>query len=340
MTWMASNVKPDRSPVHDKAAGWDWRKSLVANDVFVILVVFGLAAAIFNPAFRGVPNLSNLLTQSSLLGLLAMGQFLVILCGGFDLSVAAVMALSSLVFAHFAPLGFFPASLLAIGAGAACGLFNGFAITWGRVQPLIATLAMMGIARGLALSISEKSMLVSEPFLDRLRAFDGFLSVPTLVWLVVIVAMAAWCATSRPALHVLAIGGNEATARLAGVSVDMTKIGVYTAAGTFSGIAGIVLVIRSGSGVPLGGMGWELDTIAAIVIGGTNLFGGEGRLLRAMAGVLIYQMIANVMNLSGVDPYYQNIVRAAVIISAVGLSMIRPRRGAARAIAGRRVAGR
>ena len=113
-------------------------------------------------------------------------------------------------------------------------------------------------------------------------------------------------------------------------------IGVYTASGLLSGIAGVVLVIRSGSGVPLGGIGWELDTIAAIVIGGTNLFGGEGKLLRAMAGVLIYQLIANIMNLMGVDPYYQNIVRAAVIISAVGLSILRLRHSGRRAILGRR----
>jgi ribose/xylose/arabinose/galactoside ABC-type transport system permease subunit len=245
------------------------------------------------------------------------------------------MALSSLVFAKLSGFGFLPAAIAAVAAGGACGLFNGLVVTKGRVQPLIATLAMMGIARGLALSISERSILVKDPLIAQLRDFGGFLTVPTLVWFLVVVIAALWFSSTRQALHVLAIGGNETTSRLAGVAVERVKIGVYTASGVLGGLAGIVLVIRSGSGVPLGGIGWELDTIAAIVIGGTNLFGGEGKLLHAMAGVLIYQLIANVMNLLAIDPYYQNIVRAAVIICAVGLSILRLRNSGRRAILGR-----
>jgi ribose/xylose/arabinose/galactoside ABC-type transport system permease subunit len=245
------------------------------------------------------------------------------------------MAFASLVFAKLIWLGPIPAALIAIAAGGACGLFNGLAITKGRVQPLIATLAMMGIARGLALSISEKSILVKDPVVAALRGFGGPLSVPTLAWLLVLAAALVWYGRSRIALHIQAVGGNEVTARLAGVAVDRVKIGVYAASGLLSGLTGVILVIRSNSGVPLGGMGWELDTIAAIVIGGVNLFGGEGRLLRAMAGVLIYQMIANIMNLSGIDPFYQDIVRAAVIIAAVGLSILRQRRGGRRVVQGR-----
>ena len=142
-------------------------------------------------------------------------------------------------------------------------------------------------------------------------------------------------ARSHGELHQQLVSTNEQTARLAGVPVGHVKIGIYAASGLLSGLAGIMLVIRSSSGVPLGGMGWELDTIAAIVIGGTNLFGGEGRLLRAMMGVLIYQMIANIMNLSGVDPYYQDIVRAGVIIAAVGYAMFRQRRADRRILSGR-----
>ena len=125
------------------------------------------------------------------------------------------------------------------------------------------------------------------------------------------------------------------TARLAGVRVQRVKLGVYVVSGLLAGLTGVVLVIRSSSGVPLGGVGWELDTIAAIVIGGVNLFGGEGRLARAMAGVLIYQMIANIMNLSGLDPFYQDIVRAGVIVAAVGFSIWRQRRMSRRVVQGR-----
>jgi ribose/xylose/arabinose/galactoside ABC-type transport system permease subunit len=310
--------------------------ALSRNDVYVILVVLAVGASLVTPAFRSPDNISNLLTQSALLGIISVGQFAVVVTGGFDLSVAAVMALASVVLARTTgSVGIGPAALLAILVGTGCGLFNGLVVTWGRVQPLIATLAMMGIARGLAFSISEKSILVNDPVLAALRGFDWPLSVPTLVWLVVVVAAALWFRATRQALHVYAVGGNEQTARLAGVPADRVKIGVFTASGFLSGLAGIVLVIRSSSGVPLGGIGWELDSIASIVIGGTNLFGGEGRLLHAMAGVLIYQMIANMMNLAGVDPFYQDILRAAVIILAVGLSILRQRAASRRMILGR-----
>ncbi len=311
------------------------RFRLADYDTYLILVVFAGIAALVSRDFFTAGNLGNLLSQSALLGLLAVAQFLVVVSGGFDLSVAAVMAFASLVFAKLIWMGPLPAALIAILAGGACGLFNGLAITKGRVQPLIATLAMMGVARGLALSISEKSILVNDGTVAALRGLDGPLSMPTIVWFVVVIIAAIWYAQSRSALHVRALGGNEVTSRLAGVAVDRVKIGVYTASGLLGGLTGVVQVVRSSSGVPLGGMGWELDTIAAIVIGGVNLFGGEGRLLRAMAGVLIYQMIGNVMNLSGIDPFYQDIVRALVIIVAVGLSILRQRSAGRRIIQGR-----
>jgi ribose/xylose/arabinose/galactoside ABC-type transport system permease subunit len=312
------------------------RQTLARNDVYLILVAMTALAALLSPDFLSTRNISNLLTQSALLGIISIGQFAVVVTGGFDLSVAAVMALASVLLASTAPsIGLAPAALLALVAGAGCGLFSGLVVTWGRVQPLIATLAMMGIARGLAFSISEKSILVNDPLLSALREVDGFVTVPMLVWLVVLAAAVTWFRTTRQALHVFAVGGNEQTARLAGVAVDRIKVGVYTASGLLCGLAGVVLVVRSSSGVPLGGIGWELDSIASIVIGGTNLFGGEGRLLHAMAGVVIYQMIANVMNLVGLDPFYQNIVRAAVIIVAVGLSILRQRNAGHRAVLGR-----
>ncbi|HEY1942823.1 MAG TPA: ABC transporter permease [Roseiarcus sp.] len=311
------------------------RSLLARNDVFVILVCLGVVASLLSPDFLSAGNLSNLLTQSALLGILSIGQFMVIVTGGFDLSVAAVMALSSVVLARHASIGLAPMALVSLAVGAGCGLFNGLVIAEGRVQPLIATLAMMGIARGLAFSLSEKSILVHDPLLTWLRDMDGFLSAPTLVWIVATAIAFVWLRTTRQAIHLYAIGGSEQTARLAGVAIDRVKIGVYTVSGMLSGLAGVVLVIRSSSGVPLGGLGWELDSIASIVIGGASLFGGEGRLIPAMAGVVIYQMIANVMNLVGLDPFYQNIVRAAVIILAVGASILRQPSGVRRNILGR-----
>src|SRR5664280_42443 len=193
---------------------------IAANDVFFILLVIGAVATLVSPVFLSPRNLSNLLTQSALLGILSVGQFLVVISGGFDLSVAAVMALSSVVLASNAAIGLAPAALLAVAVGVGCGVFNGIVVTIGRVVPLIATLAMIGIARGLAFSISERSILVRDPLLNTLRSNDGFLSLPTMIWFAVVIVAVIWFRTSRQALHVYAIGGNEQTARLAGVAVN------------------------------------------------------------------------------------------------------------------------
>jgi ribose/xylose/arabinose/galactoside ABC-type transport system permease subunit len=304
-------------------------------DAFLILLAFAVVASLASPNFLTAANISNLLSQAALLGILAIAQFIVVISGGFDLSVAAVMALASVLLARFSVVGLPLAALMGLGAGLVCGLINGLAVTAGRVQPLIATLAMMGIARGLAFTASEQSILVKSPLLDQIRSWSGFLTVPTIVWFVVVIIAAWWCHGTRQARHTYAIGGNEITARLAGVAADRIKIGIYTTAGALAGLAGLILVIRSGSGVPSVGVGWELDSIAAIVIGGARLFGGEGSLLKAMAGVLIYQLIANIMNLVGVDPFYQGIVRALVIILAVGLSVLRQTHAERRQIQGR-----
>lgn len=303
-------------------------------DVFLILLVFVIIASFASPVFLTAANISNLLGQAALLGILAIAQFLVVITGGFDLSVAAVMALASVLLARYSAAGLPAAALLGLCAGLVCGLANGLTVTKGRVQPLIATLAMMGIARGLAFTVSQESILVKSPLLDQIRSWDGFLTVPSIIWLVVVVIAAWWSRRTRQARHAYAIGGNEITARLAGVAADRIKIAIYAASGALSGLAGLVLVIRSGSGVPSVGVGWELDSIAAIVIGGASLFGGEGNLLKAMAGVLMYQLIANIMNLVGVDPFYQGIVRALVIILAVGLSVLRKTRTERRQIQG------
>jgi ribose/xylose/arabinose/galactoside ABC-type transport system permease subunit len=169
-------------------------------------------------------------------------------------------------------------------------------------------------------------MLVPYKIVSPFQASFGVFSGPTIAW-VVLTLVFAWClARTRIGRHVYPIGGNERTARLAGVEVNRLKLFVYTLAGALSGLGGIGLVIRSSSGSPQAGTNWELDTIAAIVIGGTRLFGGEGNIVNAMLGVLIYEMIDNIMNLVSLNPYYQDIVKAAVIIIVVGTSVTRTHR--------------
>jgi ribose transport system permease protein len=205
-------------------------------------------------------------------------------------------------------------------------LVSGVAVTLGRVPPMIATLGIAGIARGLAFAVTEKSMLVPYKIVAPLQVSLGVFGGPTIVWMVLTLVFGWFFARTRIGRHLYAIGGNERTARLAGIEVNRLKLLIYSFAGALSGIGGIGLVIRSSSGSPQAGTNWELDTIAAIVIGGTRLFGGEGNVVNAMLGVLIYEMIDNIMNLVSLNPYYQDIVKAAVIIIVVGTSVTRGRR--------------
>lgn len=286
----------------------------------MLLITF---AAWTSPVFLTETNIRNILNQASVLGILACAQFLVVLIGGFDLSVAAVMALASVIFATLAPLSPPLAILAALAAGAALGALSGIAVTFGRVTPMIATLGVMGIARGLAFVVAEKSVSVPRAILAPAKISVWVFSLPVVIWLLIALALALVLSQTRFGRNLYAIGGNERSARLAGLPVRRRQITVYLLSGLLSGLAGIVLVARTSSGVPHVGAGWELDTIAAIVIGGARLFGGEGNILKAMVGVLIYQMVANIMNLASVDPFYQDIVKACVIIVVVGVSVHR-----------------
>lgn len=298
------------------------------NEVLIVLLLLMVIAPQLSDKFMTELNIKNLLRQSSIIGILAISQFLVILISGFDLSVAGILALSSVMIARYTPeVGVEQATLYALGAGAGLGLVNGLAVTKGRVPPLIATLATLGIARGLAFTTTEKSLYVRDPLLQDINGWEyGILTGPTLIWFVLAVLVFMFLMLTRTGMRMYAIGGDESTSRLAGIKVDRIKLGVYTFAGFMSAVGGLIFVIRSRSGVPHVGTGWELTTIAAVIIGGTNLFGGEGNVLKAMVGVFIYQAISNVMNLMRLDPFYQDIVRAFVIFIAVGFSMWRAAR--------------
>lgn len=302
------------------------RKILVGNEIILVLVFFTLIASLLSPIFFTEVNFRNIFNQSAVLGILACAQFLVVLIGGFDLSVAAIMALGSMIFATVAPGSLPLAALAALSAGSALGFLSGIATTFGRVTPMIATLGVMGIARGMAFVVGEKSVAVPRDLLGWARGSVWIFSVPVIAWFVLALVLAWILSQTRFGRNLYAIGGNERSARLAGIPVRRRQITVYALSGLLSGLAGIVLVARTSSGVPHVGAGWELDAIAAIVIGGARLFGGEGSILKAMVGVIIYQMIANIMNLLGLDPFYQDIVKATVIIVVVSISVMRARR--------------
>jgi ribose/xylose/arabinose/galactoside ABC-type transport system permease subunit len=292
-------------------------------DVWVILAVALALSVAFVPFFATKFNISNLLTQCTILGVLSIAQYLVVVVGEFDLSVGAVMAAASVVFASVATESLYLGIAAALLTGLVFGVLNGIVTTYGRVPSLIVTLATLGIARGLAFAVTETAIPNrTQELMDFARALVGWVPASTILWLTLAAAVTLFLYYSGLGSHLLAIGGNESVARTSGIRVTAVKIGVFTTAGLLVGIAGVLFVVRTRSGIPQGGSGMELASIAAIVIGGTRLFGGEGSLPKAMAGVVIFVMIRNALGLLGVDPFVTDFVIAAVIIAAVGARTI------------------
>ena len=290
--------------------------------LFVILLV-GLALSLTTDTFLSVANLTNVAKQVSINGILAVGVTFVLLTAGVDLSLGSVVALSGVACATFAHPGehsvFVP---IAVGllTGAACGLINGALVTRGGIAPFIVTLGMMTIARGLALIVSGGRPVAN--LSNELTSLAGdFLGVPIPVLCFAGVAAAAWFFLSRFRLgrHIYAVGGNEHAARAAGVSVERVKLFAYGLCGLLTGLAGVVLAARITTGQPNAGQAYELDAIAAVVIGGTSLAGGVGTIAGTLLGVLLIGVINNGLDLMGVSSYYQAVIKGVIIVGAVWL---------------------
>jgi ribose transport system permease protein len=285
------------------------------------LLALGIVLWILTPHFLTVANLLNVLEQSAINAIVAVGMTFVIVAGGIDLSVGSVLALSGVVLASAlhgrAPL---PAALLlALTVGAACGLVNGLLVTRGKLPPFIATLGMMSVARGLALMWAEGRPISGFDEGFRMVATGRLLAVPGPVLLTVLVYALAHVLLAHSVFgrSVYAIGGNEEATRLSGVRVGLHKTGAYVVAGLTSALAGIVLTARLNSAQPTAGIMYELDAIAATVIGGTSLLGGEGTLVGALIGALIMGVLRNGLNLLNVSSFVQQLVIGVVIIGAV-----------------------
>lgn len=295
------------------------QKSLIAL-IFLIVVV-----SFLNPNFFTVDNILNILRQTSVNAIIAVGMTLVILTAGIDLSVGSVLALcgafaASLVAMEVPVLIAVPTALL---AGATLGAISGIIIAKGKVQAFIATLVTMTLLRGVTMVYTD-GRPISTGFTDTADAFAWFgtgyaLGIPVPVWLMVIVFAAAWYLLNhtRFGRYVYALGGNESATRLSGIDVDKVKIGVYAICGLLAALAGIIVTSRLSSAQPTAGMGYELDAIAAVVLGGTSLMGGKGRIMGTLIGALIIGFLNNALNLLDVSSYYQMIAKATVILLAV-----------------------
>lgn len=288
--------------------------------MLAIFLALGAALSVTSPFFLKVNNILNLMDQSVVIGVAAIGQTLVILKAGIDLSTGSVLALSGIVFGlALSAVGIPLAIVAALGVGILCGLLNGLFVAKGGIAPFVVTLGMMAIARSQAYVLSGARSITNVPFsLNTINTFT-ILGIPLSFWILILLYLAMWFILTRTKVgrSLYAIGSNEEAARVAGIAVDRTKILAYATSGAFSALAAIFLSSRILSIDPIAGNGLELDVIAAVVIGGTSLFGGRGSIIGTLFGVFILVLIRNGLNLLGVDPYWQGTAVGTIIIAAL-----------------------
>jgi ribose transport system permease protein len=273
------------------------------------------------PHFLTLSNLLNVVQQTSINAIVAAGMTFVIISGGIDLSVGSIVALSGVALGTLLQAGYPPAvaAAAALATGIACGVVNGALVSIGRLPPFIATLGMMSVARGAALVFTEGRPVsgFDEGFRWLATGSVGFVPAPVLVMVIVYAVAHLVLTRTTFGRYVYAIGGNEEATRLSGIAVGFQKTAVYGVSGLMSAVAAIVLTARLNSAQPIAGMMYELDAIAATVIGGTSLMGGEGSLGGTLIGALIMGVLRNGLNLLGVSSFLQQIVIGGVIVGAV-----------------------
>jgi ribose transport system permease protein len=294
-----------------------------ARQFGTLIGLFVLSAVLWalTPHFLTVSNLINVAQQTSINAIVAVGMTFVILSGGIDLSVGSIVALSGVVLGTLLGQGHPAGVAIAAGlaTGLSCGLVNGALVSWGRLPPFIVTLGMMSVARGTALVFTEGRPVsgFDAGFRTLATGTVGFVSVPVILMVAMYVVGHVLLTRTTFGRYVYAIGGTEEATRLAGVPVGLHKALVYGVCGLMSAVAAIILTARLDSAQPIAGMMYELDAIAATVIGGTSLMGGEGTLAGTLVGALIMGVLRNGLNLMGVSSFLQQIVIGAVIIGAV-----------------------
>lgn len=314
--------------------GWNKREALAKLQPLVALALMVLVLTIVSPVFRTPDNAINILREISFNLCLSIGMTLVILTAGIDLSVGAVLALSGVVAARLlrdglvlAPLGVHVeftvsgAILVAVLTGSLCGWINGTVITRFGVPPFVATLGMLSAARGLTGVWTEGRPITGLGQSFASIGSGSLLRIPVPVWITAILVAVFVIITRRTRFgrYIYAVGGNERAALLSGLPVAKVKRAVYTIGGALAGATGLVLTSRLDAGDPTTGIGYELDSIAAVVIGGTSLSGGRGSVLGTVIGCLIIGVLNNGLILLNVSPFWQQVVKGVVIVAAVAI---------------------
>ncbi len=291
--------------------------------VYVFMVVF-LVFSVLSPAFFTKNNLINIIRQVSMLGICAVGMTFIILTGGIDLTVGSIMGLTGTICAKaMVSWGFHPvlAILIALIAAACCGALNAWLVTTVNIPPLITTLGMMGVLRGFVYILcgglpiygfTKKFKVIGQGYL-------GFIPVPVIIMVAVFMFAHVFLNRSRYGRYTYGLGGNEEATRLAGVNILQQKYLLYTISGLCSGIAGIVMLSRLNSAQPTTGIGFEMNVVTAVVLGGISIAGGEGKLSGVITGVLIIGVLTNGMILINISSYWQSVVQGTVLLLAVGV---------------------
>ncbi|MEU2655765.1 ABC transporter permease [Streptomyces sp. NPDC007325] len=320
----ATAEKAAPSPPAPRRPALGLRADVRTLSLLGVLAVLVLIGGVTQPgSFLDTDNLQLILTQASVIGVVTVGMTFVIISGGIDLSVGAIVALASVWATTVATQEFGLAGILftAIAVGVACGLVNGVLIAYGGMVPFIATLAMLAAGRGLALQITEgRTQIVTVEGVLGLGERDAYvLGVPPLVLVFALVTVIGWLVLNRTTFgrRTVAVGGNAEAARLAGIDVRRQRLYLYLLSGLCCGIAAFMLIVLSGSGQNTNGNLYELDAIAAAIIGGTLLSGGRGTIVGSVLGVLIFTTITNIFALNNLQSATQQIAKGAIIVAAV-----------------------
>lgn len=306
---------------------WERSRGLLRQQapllVFVLLFIF---ASVRYTGFLSDYNMTNFFSYNTIFGLLALGQTFVIMTGGIDISVGSLAALSAVVAVRMSSYGLFPALGAVVVVGAVVGLINGLAVTRLRIPPFIATLAMLIGIRGMALVVSGGATIAVSTSNDFQTIFSGVLfGIPIPVYLLIVAYFIGSVVLNytRFGRQVLAIGGNEEATRLMGLPADRTKLFVYVINGVLASIAGLLLAAQTFSGNPNEAVGWELNAIAAVIVGGTLLSGGKGTVFGSLVGALLLGLILNVLNFENgygfisLSSYWETVIRGAFLFIVV-----------------------
>jgi ribose/xylose/arabinose/galactoside ABC-type transport system permease subunit len=315
---------PQSLPAEQAAGGGrrlDMRDVLARYGTFIALILLIVVAATLSPRFLSPVNLMNVFRQVAIVGVLGIGMTFVILTAGIDLSVGATLALSAVLLAGTleGSGNMWLAMLVALVAGTAVGFANGLGVTLGRVQAFVMTLGMLGIARSLAFLYTggEPIPVLDMRFLQFGIGYVWRIPIPAIIFIVILLVAAFVLHYTPFGRAVYAIGSNEEAARLSGIEVGRVKTAVYMISGFTAAVGAIMYCSQFASAPAIAGEGYELDAIAAVVVGGTSLFGGQGGVVGTFLGALIIGILSNVLNLTGVSPFAQPLAKGALIIFAV-----------------------